>query len=102
MVSYRGMVKKNWYLYIVETDNGTLYTGITTDIERRFTEHSAQKKGAKFFRISSPKAIKYTKGRLTHSQALKLECKIKAMTREAKLAFIEKSKKARKPTVKQK
>ncbi|HBC56914.1 MAG TPA: GIY-YIG nuclease family protein, partial [Gammaproteobacteria bacterium] len=41
--------KKQWYVYIIECSDGAYYTGITTDLKRRFAEHAGNGKGAKFF-----------------------------------------------------
>ncbi len=72
---------------MIEAENGMLYTGITKDVERRFSEHQGTKKGAKFFRSSPPKKIRLKRGRLTLSQALKLEILIKKLKRSEKLAL---------------
>jgi putative endonuclease len=77
-----------WYVYIVECVNTYLYTGITTDLKRRFEEHSAGKKGAKFFNRSKPKAIVFSQKVATRSEALKLELKIKRSTRMQKKTLI--------------
>jgi len=46
---------KNWFLYVIRCKHGKLYTGITTDVERRFAEHeSNDKKGAKCLRGKTP------------------------------------------------
>ena len=74
-----------WFVYIIEAENGFLYTGITKDLERRFSEHQDSPKAAKFFRRSPPKKIHYSKGGLDHSEALKLEAQIKKMKRTDKL-----------------
>lgn len=76
-----------WYLYIIETTSGKLYTGITTDLERRFKQHKTGK-GAKFFHKNIPKKIVYTEEHPDRSLASKRECAIKKMTRKAKLALI--------------
>lgn len=86
------MKKSGWYLYIIRTEKGHLYTGITTDLERRFAEHSSGKKGAKYFSVSAPQEILYTKKCKDRSAASKLEAKIKKLTREQKLALIDKKK----------
>ncbi len=73
-------------VYIIESTCGKLYTGITTDIERRFDEHATNlKKGARFFRTSSPKKIVHTEKGLTRSEAGKREAAIKRMPRADKL-----------------
>ncbi len=83
------MNKNKWIVYIIEAQNGFLYCGITTDLKRRFEEHKSSKKGAKFFRRSKPKKIVFQKSKLTHSKALKLEAKIKKLSRAEKLKLIK-------------
>ncbi len=78
----------SWYVYIIETKCGKLYTGITTDLQRRFTEHLQGKKGARFFRISSPKIILFQEQHADRSQASKREYEIKKMSRKQKFELI--------------
>lgn len=82
------MKKSAWYAYVIETEKGQLYTGITTDIERRFQEHLSGKKGAKFFRTSAPVEIIFRKRFKNRSEASKFEAGFKAMNRKEKLAFL--------------
>lgn len=84
------MKSKTWFVYIIENEKGHLYTGITTDIERRFKEHATGKKGAKFFRSGAPVEILYRKKFKDRSGASKYEALIKSMKREEKLALISK------------
>ncbi len=70
---------------MIETENGALYTGITTDLERRYAEHLSGKKGAKFFRANKPKKIVFKEEHPTRSSATKREIAIKALSRSAKL-----------------
>ncbi len=84
------MAKQNpkesqWYVYLIEAENGFLYTGITTDPDRRISEHKDGKKGAKFFRRSPPKRFLLQSGPYSRSIALKLEHRIKQLKREEKL-----------------
>lgn len=77
------MTAKNWYLYIIETECGKLYTGITTDLDRRFAEHQGKvgkNKGAKFFRGKKAKVIQYAEEILDRSQASKREYEIKRLS----------------------
>lgn len=68
----------NWYVYVILTSKGKLYTGISTDPERRFVEHLCdRKKGAKFFRSDSPVVIVHLEEFETLSDALKREITIK-------------------------
>lgn len=85
-----------WFVYIVRTHCDTLYTGITTDVERRFGEHVASfngvsKKGAKYFRGRKPKELVYTEPCENRSMASKRECEIKKMNTLAKKKLIERS-----------
>lgn len=78
---------KAWEVYIIETEDGTLYTGITTDLERRFSEH-ASSKGARFFRTSPPKALLFRERHPSRASASKREAEIKKLSRAQKLALI--------------
>ena len=71
---------------MVETETGKLYTGITTDIERRFAEHSgaAGKKGAKFFHSDKAKKIVFQEASNNRSEASKREAAIKKLSRREK------------------
>lgn len=72
-----------WYLYILRCGDGSLYTGITTDVERRFKTH-CQGKGAKYTRGRGPLTLVYRETCGSHSQALKRELEIKALPRQEK------------------
>lgn len=78
-----------YHLYILLCSDKSLYTGITTDLKRRFEEHK-NKKGGHY--TSSKKIIKivYTEEHPDRSSALKREAEIKSWTREKKLKLIEK------------
>ncbi len=82
------MKSSAWYAYVICTENGNLYTGITTDIERRFQEHASGKKGAKFFRTSAPLDLVFKKRFKNRSDASKFEAYFKALTRPKKLKFL--------------
>ena len=79
---------KAWTLYIILTQKGRYYTGISTDIKRRFEEHKSGK-GAKFFRSDSPQRIVYTEVCKDHSDALKRENAIKKMKAYEKKIFLK-------------
>lgn len=76
-----------WYLYILRCGDDTLYTGITTDIDRRLEAHQ-QGKGAKYTRGRGPLEIVYREVCGSHSQALRRELEIKALSRQEKLALL--------------
>lgn len=69
--------------------DGSLYTGITTDVERRLEEHRTGK-GAKYTRGRGPLNLVYQEECADKSTALKRELEIKALTREEKLKLTEK------------
>lgn len=78
---------KRWYLYILRCGDGTLYTGITTDVEARLEAHRSGK-GAKYTRGRGPLELVYREECGDHSQALKRELAVKAMSREEKQNLI--------------
>ena len=79
-----------YYLYILECKDGTLYTGITTDVERRFAEHK-NKKGGHYTSAREVVRVAYTEEHPNRSEASKREAEIKGWTRERKLDFVQKS-----------
>ena len=76
-------MEQTWYLYILRCRDGTLYTGITTDVEHRLEAHRSGR-GAKYTRGRTPLELVYRECCGTHSQALKRELEIKAMPRKGK------------------
>ena len=77
-----------WYLYMLRCRDGSLYTGITTDVEKRLEAHRSGK-GAKYTRGRGPLELVYQEECGDHSAALKREIEIKTLTREGKLNLIE-------------
>ena len=73
-------MEKTWYLYILRCCDGTLYTGITTDVQRRLADHRAGK-GAKYTRGRAPLELVYEENCGTHSDALRRELEVKALKR---------------------
>ena len=73
----------NWQVYIILCSDDTLYTGITTDIGRRISQH-ADGRGAKYFRGRQPKGLLYLEGGHDRSSASKRELFIKALKRPEK------------------
>lgn len=80
-----------WYLYILRCRDGSLYTGITTDVEKRLEAHNSGK-GAKYTRGRGPLELVYREECGDHSRALKRELEIKALTREQKIQLIGREK----------
>jgi predicted GIY-YIG superfamily endonuclease len=81
-------MEKRWSVYILRCGDGTLYTGITDDVQARFQAHSAGK-GAKYTRGRGPLELIYQRECENHSAAAKLEWKIKQLPRREKLELIE-------------
>ncbi len=81
------MNEKNWFTYIIATNDGQLYTGITTDIKRRWQQH-ASGKGAKYFRGRHPSYLCYLEIQENRSLASKQEAFIKSLARNEKWILI--------------
>lgn len=81
------MAEKSWKLYILRCGDGTLYTGITTDVPRRLAAHRSGK-GAKYTRGRGPLELVYQQRCGTHSEALKRELEMKALSRSQKEEFL--------------
>lgn len=77
-----------YFLYILRCGDGSLYTGITTDVERRLQTHQSGK-GAKYTRGRGPLTVVYREPCGDKSAALRRELEVKALSREQKLALIE-------------
>ncbi len=71
-----------YYVYIIETEDGTYYTGQTNDLSRRFEEHlSGSTKSASYFKIHKPRYVVYVEECETRGDALRRERKIKRSPR---------------------
>ncbi len=86
-------VTQPWYVYMIQTARGNLYTGITTDLERRFNEHLAthaqgSSLGAKYFRSQEPRALVYQERHPDKASAAKRECQIKKLSANAKRQLV--------------
>ncbi len=77
----------NWQVYIILCADDSLYTGITTDVRRRFRQHLAGT-GAKYFRGHSPREIVYLEDGHDRSSASRREAKIKKLRAEDKRRLI--------------
>ena len=78
-----------WIVYMLRCKGDTLYTGITTDIDRRVNEHNVSSLGAKYTRSRRPVALAYTEPSQDRSSASKREYQIKQMTKKQKERMIE-------------
>lgn len=77
------------YMYVLKCADNTLYTGYTTDIDRRLKTHNAGK-GAKYTKTRLPVELIYFETFDDKSSAMKAEAAFKRKTRQAKLAYISK------------
>lgn len=77
----------NWYVYIIQCSDGSLYTGITTDPVRRFRQH-ADGHGAKYFRGRQPLRVVYLESDHTRSTAGTRELQIKHLTHADKCILV--------------
>lgn len=75
------------YTYIVECSDGTLYTGWTTDLDRRVKQHNTGK-GAKYTKARIPAKLRYFEEFIEKEEAMKRECAIKKLSRKEKLILI--------------
>lgn len=80
-------MKGGWTVYILRCADGTLYTGVTTDLPRRLAQHNAGTASA-CTRVRRPVALAWKKTRFTRSAALKKEAAIKKLPRSEKLALV--------------
>ena len=78
------MAKKSWYFYVLSCCDRALYTGVTTDVDRRVKEHN-EKKGAKYTRSRVPVYLLYFRKMKDRSTAQKLESAFKKLSRPKKL-----------------
>lgn len=83
--------QQNWFVYMIEGTDGNYYTGISTDVLRRWQEHcgvgATAKLGAKYFRGRKPKRLVWVESGHNRSSATKREIAIKKLTREKKIAL---------------
>lgn len=77
-----------WCLYLVRTGSGTLYTGISTDPERRLREHEGSPRGARALRGRGPLELVYVLPVRDRSEASRLEAAVKRLDRRGKEALI--------------
>ncbi len=77
-----------WFIYILECSDSTFYTGITTNISRRLSEHQSGA-GAKYTKGRAPLKLVYSEECDNRSHASKREIEIKKFSKEKKLAIIE-------------
>ena len=83
-----------WFLYVVHCSDGTLYTGVTTNVSRRIREHNTGSRGAKYTKTRRPVRLVYRIDFETRSAAQKAEHKFKKLTRKQKNEVINESRRS--------
>jgi putative endonuclease len=78
----------NWAVYIIRCSDNSLYTGITTDVDRRFREHADGIRGARYFNGRKPLEVVYREEGHDRSSASRREAAIKKLNREEKLSLV--------------
>ncbi|MCH7881134.1 MAG: GIY-YIG nuclease family protein [Proteobacteria bacterium] len=78
----------NWSVYIIEASDRSYYTGISTDVVRRFEQHATGAQGAKYFNGRTPLKVAYQEDGHTRSSASKREAEIKGLSRREKQDLI--------------
>lgn len=77
-----------WQVYLVRCSDGSLYTGISKNVDHRIYQHNFTKKGAKYTRSRRPVVLAWSSEHLSKSGALKLEAKIKKLSKKNKEGLI--------------
>ena len=79
---------KTYFVYIIRCQNGSLYTGYTTNIKRRFAAHE-NGTGARYTLVNKPVEVVYLEGYESRGVAMSRECKIKALSKAQKEQLIK-------------
>jgi len=80
---------KNWFVYMLRCADQSLYTGVTTDLERRLKEHNAVKSVTRYTRARQPVSLVYHEVVSSRTLACKREAQIKKLTRAQKEVLIK-------------
>ena len=78
-----------WHIYMVRCSDGTLYTGITNDLNKRIEAHNSGKEGARYTRSRRPVKLVYSEQVESKSAAAKLEYQLKKLPRLKKIRLIK-------------
>ena len=76
-----------WFTYMVRCKDGTYYSGMTTDVDRRVREHNTSKRGARYTRSRRPVVLAYSKPHASRSEASQAELALKRLTHWNKVAL---------------
>ena len=81
--------QSGWFVYILTCADKTLYTGITTDVTRRVSEHNSATSGAKYTKMRRPVKLSYTESYISRSDAAIREAALKKLSRKEKELLIK-------------
>ena len=81
----------DWFVYMLRCADNSLYTGITTDLERRVVEHNGDKSVTRYTRARQPVTLVYQENAESRSQASKREAQLKKLPKVKKEALLQKS-----------
>ena len=88
----RAALREEWKVYLLKCADGTLYCGVTTDVERRVREHNGAKAGAKYTRTRRPVKLIHAEKFSSRGEAQAREYALKQLPRSAKLGLIRRAK----------
>jgi len=83
----RPRARARWFVYVVRCRDGSLYTGISTDVAARVAVHNGGR-GARYTRARRPVELLYVERKRSRSTALRREAAIKNLSRRQKLALV--------------
>lgn len=75
---------RDWFVYLLRCSDGTFYTGITTDVQRRLGEHNTGCKGARYTRARRPVALVYQEHCASRAQAARREYEVRKLSHATK------------------
>ena len=81
--------KQQWFVYILQCSDASLYTGVTTDVERRLHEHNHTQRAARYTRARRPVTLLYHEKADSRSAATRREYAIKQLDRDAKIRLLD-------------
>ena len=88
MLIHRPVAENTWCVYMVRCSDGTLYTGITKNLEKRIEAHNSGRDGARYTRSRRPVRLVYAKQAASKTAAARLEYRIKKLKRSKKNELI--------------
>ena len=82
------IIVSEWFVYMLRCADDSLYTGVTTDVERRVAEHNAKKSVTRYTRVRQPVSLTYFEKAESRSDACKRESQLKKLTKKQKEAIV--------------